>query len=97
MGLASLLPRAARVRQLRRARQPVPQTPAPQQGSGTRLWMLHPHPPGRCHRERVRRSIPTAIAGLMFFFSNKMGCLGSLAVSVVGTLLLLLVLGVFNN
>ncbi len=33
----------------------------------------------------------------MFFFSNKMGCLGSLAVSVVGTLLLLLVLGVFNN
>lgn len=33
----------------------------------------------------------------MFFFSNKMGCVGSLVVSVVGTLLLLLVLGVFNN
>ncbi len=33
----------------------------------------------------------------MFFFSNKMGCAGSLLVSVVGTLLLLLLLGVFNN
>ncbi len=31
----------------------------------------------------------------MFFFSNRMGCLGSLLVSVVGTLLLLL-LGVID-
>jgi hypothetical protein len=32
----------------------------------------------------------------MFFFSSRMGCLGSLIVSVVGTLLLLLILGVIN-
>jgi len=32
----------------------------------------------------------------MFFFSNRMGCLGSLVVSVIGTLLLLLVLGVLE-
>jgi len=30
---------------------------------------------------------------LFFLFSNKMGCLGSIAVSVIGTLLLLLFLG----
>jgi hypothetical protein len=33
---------------------------------------------------------------MMFFFSNRLGCLGSLAVSAVGTLLLLLILGVIN-
>lgn len=33
----------------------------------------------------------------MFFFSNRMGCVGSLVVSAVGTLVLLLLLGVFNN
>ena len=32
----------------------------------------------------------------MFFFSNRLGCLGSLLVSVVGTLLLLLIFGVIN-
>lgn len=32
----------------------------------------------------------------MVFFSNRLGCLTSLAVSLVGTLLLLLVLGVIN-
>jgi len=32
----------------------------------------------------------------MFFFSNRLGCLGSLLVSVIGTLLLLVVLGVIN-
>jgi len=32
----------------------------------------------------------------MFFFSNRMGCLGSLVVSIVGTLLLLLLLGVID-
>ena len=32
----------------------------------------------------------------MLFFSNRMGCLGSLVVSVVGTLLLLLLLGVID-
>ncbi len=32
----------------------------------------------------------------MFFFSSRMGCLGSLVVSVVGTLVLLLILGVIN-
>ncbi len=32
----------------------------------------------------------------MLFFSNRMGCLGSLVVSVIGTLLLLLILGVLD-
>ena len=31
---------------------------------------------------------------VFFFFSNRMGCLGSLLVSVVATVILLLVLGV---
>jgi hypothetical protein len=33
---------------------------------------------------------------MFFFFSNRVGCLGSLAVSVIGTLVLLLVLGVIH-
>jgi hypothetical protein len=33
---------------------------------------------------------------MLFFFSNRMGCLGSLLVSAIGTVLLLLVLGVIN-
>jgi hypothetical protein len=32
----------------------------------------------------------------MFFFSNRLGCLSSLVLSAVGTLLLLLVLGVIR-
>ena len=32
----------------------------------------------------------------MFFFSNRMGCAGSLMVSLIGTLILLVVLGVFR-
>ncbi len=32
----------------------------------------------------------------MFFFSNKMGCAGSIMVSLIGTLVLLLILGVIN-
>ena len=36
--------------------------------------------------------------GRMFvFFSNRLGCFGSLMVSVVLTLLLLLILGVFDG
>lgn len=33
---------------------------------------------------------------MFVFFSNRLGCLGSLVVSVIATLLLLLVLGVIN-
>ena len=33
---------------------------------------------------------------MFFFFSNRLGCMGSLLVSAVITLLLLLVLGVIN-
>ena len=33
---------------------------------------------------------------MMLFFSNRLGCFGSLLVSAVATLLLLLVLGVVN-
>jgi hypothetical protein len=32
----------------------------------------------------------------MFFFSNRLGCMGSLLVSAVGTLILLLIIGVIN-
>lgn len=35
-------------------------------------------------------------AGLFLFFSNRLGCMGSIAVSMVATLVLLLVLGVVN-
>jgi hypothetical protein len=31
---------------------------------------------------------------MLFFFSNRLGCLGSILVSVIGTLLLLVILGV---
>ena len=30
----------------------------------------------------------------MFFFSNRTGCLGSLAVTILGTLILLVLLGI---
>ena len=33
---------------------------------------------------------------MFFFFSNRLGCLGSLLVSLVATLVLLLILGVIN-
>ena len=32
----------------------------------------------------------------MFFFSNRLGCAGSLLVSAIGTLILLLIIGVIN-
>jgi hypothetical protein len=32
----------------------------------------------------------------MLFFSTRMGCLGSLLISAIGTLVLLLILGVVN-
>jgi hypothetical protein len=32
----------------------------------------------------------------MFFFSNRLGCMGSLLVSAIGTLILLLIFGVIN-
>ena len=32
----------------------------------------------------------------MFFFSNRLGCGGSILVSLIGTVLLLLLLGVIN-
>lgn len=33
---------------------------------------------------------------MMFFFSNRLGCMGSLVVSAIGTLILLLIIGVIN-
>jgi hypothetical protein len=33
---------------------------------------------------------------MMLFFSNRLGCLGSLLISAIGTLVLLLILGVIN-
>jgi hypothetical protein len=40
---------------------------------------------------RVGETVP-----MFFFFSNRLGCFGSLLVSAVATLLLLLILGVIN-
>jgi hypothetical protein len=34
---------------------------------------------------------------MFVFFSNRSGCLGSLLISLIGTLLLLLILGVFDR
>ena len=33
---------------------------------------------------------------MMFFFSNRLGCAGSILVSVIGTLLLLVLVGLIN-
>jgi hypothetical protein len=33
---------------------------------------------------------------MLFFFSNRTGCLGSLVISAIGTLVLLLLLGVLD-
>jgi hypothetical protein len=33
---------------------------------------------------------------MLFFFSNRMGCMGSLLVSAIGTLVLLALLGVLD-
>jgi hypothetical protein len=33
---------------------------------------------------------------MMLFFSNRMGCMGSILVSIVGTLLLLVLVGLIN-
>ena len=38
-----------------------------------------------------------AIAGVFLFFSNRSGCLGSLLISVIGTVIVLLLLGVFSG
>jgi hypothetical protein len=40
------------------------------------------------------RSVPGHRGAVFFFFSNRLGCLGSLALSAVLTLVLLLVLDV---
>jgi hypothetical protein len=65
---------------------------------GAWLRLLPPHP--ACardeRRDRSRARSPDGTLALMFFFSNRLGCLTSLLISVVGTLLLLLVLGVIN-
>jgi hypothetical protein len=37
-----------------------------------------------------------AAQSVFLFFSNRSGCLGSIAISLIGTLILLLVLGVFD-
>jgi hypothetical protein len=42
-------------------------------------------------RRNARR--PALVQRMMFFFSNRTGCLGSIAISLIGTLLLLLVFG----
>jgi hypothetical protein len=54
--------------------------------------------PARAQRAwRGGRSLRAAQdAPLMFFFSSGLGCFGSLVVSAIGTLILLLIIGVIN-
>jgi hypothetical protein len=47
-------------------------------------------PPGTSLHHAFKRS------PMMFFFSNRLGCFGSIVVSLIGTLVLLLVLGVLR-
>ena len=49
-------------------------------------------------RSHTRHRGAVGLAGrpVMVFFSNRLGCGGSILVSVVGTLVLLLILGVIN-
>jgi hypothetical protein len=54
--------------------------------------------PPACNARPVSRSKPLAPMrenAMFVFFSSRLGCLGSIAVSLVLTLLLLLLLGVF--
>jgi hypothetical protein len=46
--------------------------------------------PGEIRPKRVRGAL------VFFFFSNSSGCLGSLVISAVGTLILLLIFGVID-
>jgi len=47
---------------------------------------------------RVRRAerVHDTEVSLFAFFSNRLGCMGSLIVSLIGTLLLLLIMGVIR-
>jgi hypothetical protein len=60
--------------------------------------MLPADPARRHDGRRARRAVSRSMeaAPVMFFFSNRLGCMGSVVVSVVGTLILLLILGVIN-
>jgi hypothetical protein len=67
--------------------------PAPQRGNARNPAAQSGSKKGRAlPRWRV---LSTMGAPMFFFFSNRLGCLGSILVSVVLTLLLLLLLGVF--
>jgi hypothetical protein len=48
-------------------------------------------------RRLWRTSSGSRLPALFLFFSNRSGCLGSIIVSVIGTLILLILLGVFNT
>ena len=45
---------------------------------------------------RLHQILPGSGGRVFLFFSNRLGCVGSLAVSAVATLILLLVLGVID-
>lgn len=45
-------------------------------------------------RRSGTRAVAGALAGMLFLFSNRLGCLGSLAISALATLLLLMLFGV---
>lgn len=49
----------------------------------------------RRHAAAIQAAVLTVEDAMFVFFSSRLGCLGSIAVSLVLTLLLLLLLGVF--
>lgn len=51
--------------------------------------------PTRLHVEQILALAHKERIVMFLFFSNKLGCLGSIAVSIVITLVVLLLLGVF--
>lgn len=68
-------------------------------GTSQRLTdnLLPRRPPPTSHADvasRVKSQPRGTRADVFFLFSNRLGCLGSLAVSVIATLVLLFVLGV---
>jgi hypothetical protein len=80
---------------LRRLRPPLRALEGPVSGQGHRLL---PADSARRRRPHGGRDEPPPALGfaLMFFFSNGLGCLPSLLVSAIGTLLLLLLTGVID-
>jgi hypothetical protein len=68
----------------------------PSEESSQRRCVLPSRPPGARPPLDWGAAALGSACGAVFFFSNRLGCGGSILVSLVGTLLLLLVAGVIR-